>query len=155
MTRQQEKYFLSMAGEFFVAAQLNRLKIPATVSYGNAKKADIIAFNEGRNSFVSIEVKASSKGKWVIGERVPEPSDKIWIFVHIPEIEDKSPEFYIMTQKEIHTVLKIKEIEYWNNYKNKHGKEYGDKKGVASMIKNLAVPYRDKWDIIKQALKIE
>lgn len=59
MKRQEEKYHLSMAGEFFVAAQLQRLGVSASVTYGNAKSADVVAFAKDKDIAVIIEVKSS------------------------------------------------------------------------------------------------
>ena len=45
MKSQQRKYNLSLAGDFFVAAELQRRGVMASVTYGNAKKADVVAFS--------------------------------------------------------------------------------------------------------------
>jgi len=37
MSKQAQKYHLSLAGEFYVAAELQRRGISAAVTYGNAK----------------------------------------------------------------------------------------------------------------------
>lgn len=141
-----------MAGEYLVAAQLQRLKIFSSVTYGNAKSADVIAFHPEYEKVVVIEVKTSSKGRWPIGGRVPRPSNKIWVFVHLPEKIEQCPEFYILTQKQIYDELIPNEIEYLKRYKEKHGTEYGNKPGVASMRKKVAEKYKDNWAVILNAL---
>ena len=45
MSKQAQKYHLSLAGEFYVAAELQRRGISAAVTYGNAKNADVVAFS--------------------------------------------------------------------------------------------------------------
>ena len=72
MTKQKIKYNLGMAGEFFVAAQLQRFGLSASVTYGNAKKADVITVSEKTGKAIIIEVKSTSQKKWVIGNYVPE-----------------------------------------------------------------------------------
>lgn len=155
MTTQKEKYHKAMSGEYFVAAQLLRFNVTASITYGNAKRADIIAISEDKNRFVLIEVKTSSKGKWPIGKNVPDPSNTPWVFVHIPELETEAPEFFIMSQKEIHSELKQSEDEYFERYKVKHGIEYGDKAGVASIKKSIAEKYKDNWSTILNLLNSE
>jgi hypothetical protein len=155
MTTQAEKYHASMAGEFFVAAQLQRLQVYASVTYGNAKNADVIAFSHGTGKAVVVEVKASTKGRWRVGSRPPAPSEQPWVFVHLPSKLDESPEFFVMTQKDIHDLLDPINKEFLEKYKKKHGVDYGDKPGFAAMTKKLALQndFKDNWNAILNVLK--
>ena len=95
-SKQPKKYNMAMTGEYAVASQLHRLGISASVTYGNAKKVDIVAFNELAKKFTLIEVKSSDKGAWRVGSRVPEPSEtnnvlapasfKVFNFIVLPPI---------------------------------------------------------------------
>lgn len=155
MTTQAEKYHASMAGEFFVAAQLQRLQVAASVTYGNAKSADVVAFSHETGKAVVIEVKTSTKGRWPVGNRAPAPSDKPWVFVHLPTKSDEPPEFFVMMQTEIHNLLAPLENNYLERYKKTHGEEYGDKPGVAAMTRKLALQNncKDNWNAILNVLK--
>ena len=153
MSSQKEKYHMGMAGEYYVAAQLQRLQLFASITYGNAKKADVIVLEKDSDKAIAIEVKTSQRGRWVVGSKVPKPSDKLWIFVHIPKEMDASPEFYIMTQKEIHDTLKPIEDNYLSIYRKKHGEEYGNRKGVTSMTQKIAKDFENKWETIRDLLK--
>lgn len=151
---QSEKYYLSMAGEYLVVAQLQRLQVSATITYGNAKRTDVIAFSSDNNNYITVEVKTSNKGRWPIGNRVPEPDvKKIWVFVQLPENLDENPEFYIMTQEEIYENLAPIENEYMNRYKEKHGTDYGNKPGVATMNIKIAQQYKNQWETLINLLK--
>ena len=152
MSKQKSRYHLSMAGEYLVAAQLQRLELMSSVTYGNAKSADVIAFNSTSDKATVIEVKTSSKGKWPIGSRVPDPSNKLWVFVHLPESVIETPEFFILTQEDIHNELKPEQDLYFKNYKEKHGVEYGDKPGVAALKIKHAEKYKDKWSTIVDSI---
>ena len=145
---------MSMAGEYLVAAQLQRYEIASSVTYGNAKSADVIAFYPDLERVAIIEVKTSSRGQWIIGNRVPEPSDRLWVFVHLPENPVEPPEFFILTQAEIHKELKPGEEAYMKRYKEKHGEEYGNRRGVTTMKKKQALKYKDRWETIINALTI-
>lgn len=152
MRNQKDKYHLSMSGEYLVAAQMHRLKINASITYGNAKRADIIAFSEDKNKSIFVEVKTSQKGRWPIGSRVPEPTDKPWIFILLASEIKEPPCFYVMTQKEIHDSLIKEEQNYLEKYRLKHGEDYGEKPGVACMTLRIAESYKDKWDTISNLL---
>lgn len=66
---QDEKNFLGMAGEFLVAAELNRRYLLSAATYGTAKSADVWAFNEDTHRAVRIEVKTTSieNRRWAVG----------------------------------------------------------------------------------------
>ena len=124
MSKQKQKYNLSMAGEYYVAAELHRRGIPASITYGNVKKADVVATSEDGEAAVVIEVKSTSQTKWIVGQYLPEPSDRVWAFVYVPKECDQPPSFYILTQSEISEILKPEDEEYRRQYAEKHGVEY-------------------------------
>ena len=146
--RQQEKYHLSIAGEFFVAAELHRRGVTAAVTYGNAKQADVVAFSEANGKVVVVEVKTTSQKQWVVGGHVPAPSGRPWVFVYLPTKHGEGPCYYVLTQKELHDVLAPIDAEYFRKYKEKHGKEYGDKPGVTSLSRDQAEGFLNKWEKI-------
>ena len=152
ITNQQRKYHLAMAGEYLVAAQLQRLQISSSVTYGNAKSADVIALNPLTEKAKVVEVKTSAKGRWPVGSRVPEPSQKFWVFVNLPENIDDQPEFFILTQEQLHGILKPEEDAYFQRYFEKHGVEYGNKPGVARLTYKQAQPFKNKWSTIIETL---
>ena len=59
--KQAQKHMLGLAGEFLVAGELLRRNITAAVSYGNAKKADVVAML-GRSA-IWLEVKTTREPK--------------------------------------------------------------------------------------------
>jgi len=148
MSRQKRKYNLGMCGEYYVAAELNRRGIDASVTYGNAKKADVIATSEDGEKAVTIEVKTTSQPKWVVGGYVPEPSDKIWAFVYVPQDGTASPSFYVLTQGEIHSILEPVDKESRRKFKEKNGIEYGDKPGVCSLERAQIPKHEASWEKI-------
>jgi hypothetical protein len=151
-TKQEAKYSKSIAGEFFVAAQLQRQGMLASVTYGNAKRTDVVAFAPGGEKAAVIEVKSTSGSKWKVGSRCPEPSEQRWVFVYLPEKFEEAPSFYLLTQSEIHKILKPSEEEYFRKYKQKHGKEYGDKPGFTAISLKQIESHKNRWDKIKALL---
>ena len=152
MSKQAKKYHLAMAGEYYVAAELHRRGISASVTYGNAKKADVVATSKDGEKVQVIEVKTTCQPKWVVGQYVPEPSDKIWVFVHLPADQLSVPSFYVMTQPEIHSILQPLTEEYNRRYKEKHGVEYGSKPGVCSLKRSQLPAKEANWEKITSRL---
>lgn len=142
-----------MAGEYLVAAQLQRLCLSSSVTYGNAKSADIIAFDPETEKAFVIEVKTSSKRRWPIGSCVPPPSNKIWVFVSLTESITEQPEFFILTQAQLHEILFEEEQAYRERYFAKHGYEYGNRPSVARLLYKQARPFQNCWDTIINAFK--
>lgn len=148
MSKQHKKYTMSVAGEYFVAAELNYRGIPASMTYGNAKKADIVAFSPERKHCEAIEVKTTEQTRWVVGNKLPAPDDLIWIFVLLSSSVEQAPRYFIMTGKQLFDILEPEDIAYREKYFEKHGKEY-DKTGVVSLKQKLALPYENNWSVVE------
>jgi hypothetical protein len=148
--KQQIKYCLGMAGEFYVAAELLRRGLMAAVTHGNAKKADVLALN-GEKAVV-VEVKSTTNLKWVLGNGLPADSMKPWVLVHFKPI-DEVPEFYVLTSSELRGLLIPRDMEYRNSYLKRHGVEFSGV-GVYSVKRSEVLLYRNAWESIVSALQI-
>ncbi|ASO31062.1 TPA: hypothetical protein RUZ63_003392 [Vibrio cholerae] len=153
MASQKEKYHKGMSGEYAVASELHRRLISASVTYGNYKSADVIAFSDKSEKSVIIEVKTTSKNKWVVGSsKLPPPSQKPWVFVHMPEDLNACPRFFVFTQSELHDLLEPIENEYYRKFKEKHGEDYGSRAGVVNLNLKQALPFENKWETLLSQL---
>lgn len=148
MPTQAEKHHLAMSGEYFVAAQLQRLGVSASVTYGNAKSADVVAFTGGSDRVVVVEVKTTWQPQWVVGGRAPSKSEKPWVFVYLPGNSEESPKFFVLTQFQLHDILAPLEAAYFERYEEKHGKKYGDKPGVVNVSRRSLAAYENKREAI-------
>jgi hypothetical protein len=153
MKSQLEKYHLAMAGEYFVAAQLQRLRVAASVTYGNAKKADLLVFSATEDRVVRIEVKCTEKLQWIIGNEIPAPSKRPWVLVGLPPIKVDAPKFYVLTQEELNKVLVAEYLPYWRAYEHRHGESYpeGSRKVIKVGVESV-LSYENNWDSIIQQL---
>ena len=149
-----QKYHLSLAGEFYVAAELQRRGISAAVTYGNAKSADVIAFSTSGEKAVVIEVKSTSQSKWIVGSSLPASSPKPWVFVYMPKDPVDQPIFYVLLQSELYEILDPVEKEYYRKFKEKHGVEYGDRPGVVNLARGMAEPFKNAWEKILSQLSV-
>ncbi len=102
---QVSRSFLSMAGEFGVASELNKREFSCSVTYGNTKAMDIIVLSKSDpNKYAVVEVKTTNTGKFVTGffQKYYDPSvshPDFWIFVHIDE--SLQSQYYIFTHEEV------------------------------------------------------
>jgi hypothetical protein len=120
ITRQEEKIFLNLAGEFAVASELNRRRILASVTYGALKSADIFAVSRDATRMVRVEVKACQYKykRWPIGKKGANPtgrsSDLFWVLVLLSlpteglrttdsQHEEGAPRFFVLTLKNFTT----------------------------------------------------
>lgn len=150
MSKQARKHAIGMAGEFLVAGELLRREIKAAVTYGNAKKADVIAIDG--NAAVSIEVKSTSEREWVLGNQLPVNDSKIWVLVYLPSDETASPEYFVLTGAELRALVLPKDKAYRKNYLEKHGKEFSGKGVVKIQRKLLDGGHLGNWGKVRAAL---
>jgi hypothetical protein len=147
--------FLSQCGEYLVAAELNRRRIFATVTYGNLKSMDVIALaDDGR--FASVEVKTSRKQQFPTGltknKQKTIQENKFWVLVSLDfEPQHLAPEFFVLSDAEIQ-LEQAKEDKIYNSaYSKKHGMDY-DKDGVPNIKKKKLEEYRNGWSKIADFL---
>ena len=152
MASQDQKYHLSMSGEFYVAAELQRRGLSAAVTYGNAKRADVVAFSVSGERVVVVEVKSTSQTSWVVGGTVPPASKKPWVFVYFPKELNEAPSFYVLLQSELHDILSPVAANYRRRYKEKHGEEYGNRRGVENLLRKQIEQHKNAWGKIANQL---
>lgn len=120
---QSQKASTGMAGEFYVAAELCRRGLHASVTYGNSKRADVLALDLASNRFVRIEVKTTRRDKGSVlvmsgkSENIDLMSDSpdlLWVLVILPKDGDdcESPAFNIFTSAEMKSLMDEKRIAY-------------------------------------------
>ncbi len=155
---QQQKYALNLAGEFYVAAELNRRGIFASVTYGAAKNADVLAFDQQSRKTAVIEVKTTAgvNRKWITGQHSIDKnsinSQLFWVLVLVPGIEDAdtSPRFFVFTSKELVEKVSESHAAYRARYQETHGTQFQDSGGVYS----LAISEAESMQVEGQWAKI-
>lgn len=152
MKKQSKKHTLGLSGEFLVAGELLRRGVIAAVTYGNAKKADVIAVSG--ESALSIEVKTTSESRWVLGGQIPKADSSIWVLVHLPANLKESPEFFILSGKELHSIILPEHEAYLSRYREKHGKEFTGRGVVSVKRKLIDDNYIGAWNKISERLGI-
>jgi len=105
-----EKYFLSLAGEYRVASELLKRNLNATVTFGHAKSADVIAYSSNRKAVV-IEVKTSQEKNipTLFYNKYATPQQEhpdFWVLVQIivDESHNFKDRFFILSHLELSKV---------------------------------------------------
>ena len=165
------KIFSNLAGEFLVAAELNRRHILCSVTYGAAKSADVFAFSEDSWRVVRIEVKSTDKMRggnahWPIGKRGMEAGSTahVWVFVLLLEPLTKqtnddcelgrhAPRFFVLTGTEVQRLAEEDHEEYSRKYQERHGEPYPVEKGVPQLRLDRIQEHEAAWSKIATAMK--
>jgi hypothetical protein len=146
-TSQRDKSFLSMAGEFAVASELNRRRVLASVTYGASKATDIFALSDDMRRVVRIEVKTTAKRRWVLSKNVAAPpsQDVFWVLVQLPS-PGQPPRFFVFSAQEMYDIWREDTDEFERSYEARRG----------HMFEGLGVPHvsldarvlacEGKWD---------
>jgi hypothetical protein len=137
---------LGLSGEFLVAGELLRRNVRAAITYGNAKKADVVAFNE--RSSCPIEVKTTQEPKWNVGNSVPQANDSIWVLVYLPPGE-APVEFFVLTGFELNEILKPIGDAWSKKCLEKHGRLMP---GVYSVRRQQIENHKGAWQKIMVTL---
>src|SRR5665213_1544409 len=101
-----DKYYLNLAGEYRVCAELLKRGILATVTFGNMKGADIVAVGANRRAAI-VEVKASNSTRFVTKfyQRYKTPDAEhptFWVLYSVrSDGESFSDRFFILSHHEL------------------------------------------------------
>lgn len=149
-TSQACKHSTGLAGEFLVAGELLRRGIMAAVTYGNAKRADVVAIHEGRS--VRLEVKTTSQPKWVLGGSIPQDCGDLWILVFLPPDTTLAPQYFVLTGVELRAAVMPRHQLYMTGYRAKHGMEYVGRGVVSVRRTELVDECLGAWHKVSSAL---
>ncbi|HYA13232.1 MAG TPA: hypothetical protein VEF33_02725 [Syntrophales bacterium] len=101
MTKGGRNQQTARAGEYYVAAELNRRGAYAVTFAGNMPKTDILASDCNQNRTVSIQVKSRRTGTWQCSIKdggkcaMKDNETAFWIFVDLSKGKDP-PDYYIV-----------------------------------------------------------
>ena len=156
---------MSLAGEYRVASELLKRGLNATVTFGHAKSADVIAYGSNRKAVV-VEVKTTQQKKFVTGfynkYKTPEQEHPdFWVFIQIRLGPAFNERFFILT----HTELSVIQAKLNRDYRIRCGditehqslswEDHYRLTTEAHGVDNVKLPfveeYEDQWDKIVNA----
>lgn len=115
---------VSLAGEFFVLAQLSLQGLIGTLTLGHTKNIDVLVSNLRTGNLFRVEVKTASKGpikskqfgcnyEWIMDKKHESIVDDKLFYCFVQLLgNDKMPLFFIVPSKDVADYVK-KEHEYW------------------------------------------
>ena len=156
MRSQASKSQLSQFGEFSVAAELNRRGFSATVTYGNMKNTDVVAFSK-LGHYARVEVKTSSRNRFVTGltkKKLLKCDDKVfWVLVSVQQDRElATPRYFVLSDAEIKGVQRDSDQEYLDGYYARHQKAF-EGKGVPTVSLKKVLPFENSWSKIDAFLE--
>ena len=145
------------AGEYFVAAEVNRRGAVATVFSGNVPGIDIMAFDGARSREVCIQVKTKTDSRFVWhmqvpDERVPEPKDEreFYVFVDLGTGGNALSGYWIAPRSWVENMI------YYHKpaWLKKRGSSARNIDSKHSGIKTEQLEkWRERWDTLRIGLK--
>ncbi len=133
------------------------------LTYGNQKAMDIIAIGPtGQYAIIEVKTKASpSRTRFLTNlsdkKKKTGVTNRFWVFVGMPLCQPRSapctPTFYIAADKDVKKIQKKINCAYKKKYREKHGKDFDEKRGVSSIPESDLSKFRDRWDVIEKFLK--
>lgn len=140
------------AGEYFVAAELNRRGAYAFTFAGNMPKIDILVSNLNRTRTVSIRVKTRRTGSWQTSIDKGQPSKRnpkethFWVFVDLGKSE-APPSYYIVPVWWIRNDIYVNHQKYLAKH---HGKRKFNPKSKHHGIDLKRIEgWKDRWDLLR------
>lgn len=109
------KSLIALSGEYFVAAELCRRGIVASLTLKNYPGIDIFVYNPETRKHGTVQVKTTqvhrSSGYWM-----PDPAEikalgTPFVFVHFHK--EDAPEFFVVTASDLVNLVKPEGAKYW------------------------------------------
>ena len=159
-----------MAGEFLVAAELNRRHILSAVTYGAAKSADVWAFDDVTNRAVRIEVKTTSINKieWLVGEKAIVREnwnpDMFWVLVLLPpphpniwqttdaQRGQSTPRFFVFSSEDIGKLMCEEYDRYHTSYLERRKTVFAGQ-AVWTLSVQKASSFENAWDKLEARVR--
>jgi len=112
--KKDDQQLTGMAGEFLTVGKLFKLGFQASVTLGNAKAIDILAYNPKNNKNYSIQVKTLRKKNCFLIKKEHIHSDHIYIFIVLNDFNE-AEDFFLVKGKII-----LDDIDHFfgSSYKN-------------------------------------
>ena len=149
MHKELPSILAGVAGEYYVAAELSRRGIVASISLRNTRGMDILATNEEGSWTVTIQVKANQKKnrEWILGEKAEAlvSDTHYYVFVNLGEIGER-PEFHVVPSRVVAQTVK-ESHQQWLSTPGRGGRSHVD--NPMRKFEDRAGAYLERWDLLK------
>ena len=154
------------ASQFFIAGELCRRGYSAVVTLGNTPNVDILCSNQKGTRFAHIQVKTFVPGNRTCSVGIKAMKNVgptfFWVLGGIPTVKSDRPFEYYIIPSEVMAKNVSEAHERWLSTPGKKGQAHQD-----SNVRTVHLPphksitgwdiseYRDRWELIENALKPE
>lgn len=146
---------VGVAGEYFVAAELSRLGLVASITLRNTKGIDILVSNPEGSRSISIQVKTSHRSakRWILTKSAEGyvGADLFYVFVALNEPRQQ-PTYHVVPSNDVAEQIKGSH-RAWLASPNKSGGQHKD--NPMRMFLDTENFYLDRWDLITRALGVD
>jgi len=149
MAPQNRRYQTQWASQFFAAAELTRRGCLVTLTFGNAKFADLMVETPGGKT-IFVDVKGQSGENWWIIRRpeLKSNEDRYFILAYVPKKENEAPMYSILSSKDMSEELersqeKSKQAEI---IRGKPYAKFAPGMGGMDWSQSFKPDYKDRWD---------
>ena len=138
-----------VAGEYFVAAELSRQGLIASITLRNTKGIDILASNSDASRQVGIQVKTNQSGRtgWVLNRKAEDyfAENLFYVFVNLREANGR-PDFYVVPSTVVAKVVKEGHRE-WLATPGRRGQKHSNTS--MRMFRDPHGKYLERWDLLE------
>lgn len=134
------------AGEYFVAAELERRGFTVGVPMSNVKDYDLLCVNkDGKQFALQVKTTADGKNKWILSKKNERiySENVLYVFVHLHQLGP--PAYYIVPNKIVAKTIS-EGHQNWLNTPSKTGEPHKD-----NNIRNITFnddTYLNKWEYL-------
>ena len=137
-----------VAGEYFVAAELSRRGIIASISLRNTRGIDILATDADGTRSITVQCKTSQKGKaeWILNEKVESftAPNHYYVFVLLRGTDER-PSFHIVPSHQVAEAVR-QDHHRWLATPGRSGRQHQD--NPVRKFRDLAGTYMERWDLL-------
>jgi hypothetical protein len=132
--KRRDGQLTSLAGEFFVGAELLKRGLQTSLTLGHAKAIDLFAQNPDSGKTFSIQVRALSYSNPFPINKEKVKKGHVYVFVIVGKVR-QSPQYFILRGEELLS----------------HPERFGGRTtkcdGFPCILPKYLEPYRDHWDV--------
>ena len=143
---------IARAGEYFVAAELNKRGAFAVTFAGNMPRIDLIACNQDQSRTIHIQVKTKRGGRtWhssIVGSKPMDPpadETNFWVFVDLGDL-DASPQYWVVPDWWIRDNIYRTHKTYLDSHGGKRARNPDSKHHAIN--ESRLEEWRGQWDIL-------
>ena len=138
-----------VAGEYFVAAELSKRGLIASITLRNSKGVDILCSNSMATKSVGIQVKTSkySKAEWLLNKKSEDyyADNLFYVFVKLNNNQN-SPDYFIVPSKVVAKATR-EGHRHWLATLGRKGQKHND--SSMRVFGDKEGKYHGRWDLLK------